>query len=401
MNSQIMNNTRLGCSFCFLTLDPRADGENLREFMQCTNCHSLYHKSCSNQFANCTRCNNSNLKPVTIQNPARLSPKPRSHPVQIKATSVLDSEGNRILGATESISRISIYVAQLLRGLLVGAIFVLVAALIGTYSYTLLNRTQIDELSDILSIIRQQPPSNIIFIAAITGGVIFGLVLFNWSSVSNRTGGGRPHWITRVLAAIAIVFTIDLLLLGISVFDREGIQTLSLGFQELFIAQVVTAVVVLVLAPIHSRIAPITVDIALVRHNDTKLLNIYGWARLLLVSLLVVFFVTLYFFLIIPYYYPETPIGIAALGGLAVPLTGVAICAFCTSLAIAAMAYWPPPFRMTMGSFAIVRILIIILCAVSVVFILRATQATEVYLLTVISSAAITIIMTPAQRVLS
>src|SRR5689334_21522736 len=79
------NNQRLGCAYCFYTLDPNDVEVDRRKFVVCTKCRAAYHSDCQKQ--NCMDCGASQFEQVEVAPPPPLSTQVRRpvtiNPVQI------------------------------------------------------------------------------------------------------------------------------------------------------------------------------------------------------------------------------------------------------------------------------------------------------------------------------
>ena len=64
-----MSSTRSGCAYCFKTLDPQDKGKELQTFVECRNCHTLYHTVCYTQIGKCVTCGGTEVVPIKVPSP--------------------------------------------------------------------------------------------------------------------------------------------------------------------------------------------------------------------------------------------------------------------------------------------------------------------------------------------
>lgn len=73
---------RLGCKFCFKTLDPSEADGNLRTFIKCANCGALYHEVCWRDTQDCIDCAGTIGESVDVPDPNPLRVSSLRKPLQ-------------------------------------------------------------------------------------------------------------------------------------------------------------------------------------------------------------------------------------------------------------------------------------------------------------------------------
>ncbi len=82
-----MSGKRLWCYYCFGTLDPQDEQDELRTFVKCSYCSTIYHTVCWRQFGKCLRCDSAKAQPIQIVPPAPLRIETKKRPLPPKAAS--------------------------------------------------------------------------------------------------------------------------------------------------------------------------------------------------------------------------------------------------------------------------------------------------------------------------
>lgn len=98
-----MESKRLGCYYCFKTLDPHDKDEQKRSFVQCNDCETPYHTVCWNQNEECLYCNKKHSKPIQISPPPSFQEITKTNTMHVKASSLAIVLGNINIVVPESI----------------------------------------------------------------------------------------------------------------------------------------------------------------------------------------------------------------------------------------------------------------------------------------------------------
>ena len=100
-----MSDSRLGCYYCFGTLDPQDKQEELRTFVKCNHCGTIYHTVCWRQCENCPRCGEGQSEPVDVSRPASLRTVAKTGSLPIEASAVVYSIGAAGIVVPDSIHK--------------------------------------------------------------------------------------------------------------------------------------------------------------------------------------------------------------------------------------------------------------------------------------------------------
>ncbi len=117
-----MSNNRLGCYYCFKTLNPQDDDERLSSFVRCSQCNIIYHTFCWNQIRTCLSCGGSQFEQIEVAQPPPLSvnPKTRSLPIKVSkiaySTDTTDKNHLKPIFISVGVIGVIIIIAVLQRG---------------------------------------------------------------------------------------------------------------------------------------------------------------------------------------------------------------------------------------------------------------------------------------------
>jgi len=76
-----MSDRRLGCYYCFGTLDPQDKQGALRAFVKCSHCGTHYHTVCWRDCGKCLRCGGDQAKTIDISRPVPLRAVTKTRPL--------------------------------------------------------------------------------------------------------------------------------------------------------------------------------------------------------------------------------------------------------------------------------------------------------------------------------
>jgi hypothetical protein len=290
------------------------------------------------------------------------------------------------------------YVLQVLRAMLVGLLLVTIASVIGTFVYrlTVLDNRTLQSIMDAL--FKQALPAQSVLMSAFVASTITAWVFYPRVNTQLK---GKPSRFTRFIAGL-------ILLAGFNVVYFRPVVVNVLGgafsfnpVQEAWIAQVVSALVVLVLTPLQHRIAPISA-LPSGPYLHPVVANIYGWIRLLLAWLLIVIGIALVVGSLLPAplntpFWTEITVGQFRFMFTA-PMVGAAL----ACIVIGSVIYWPPAFRRVTRNLLLVRLLLAVMAFVAIGM-LYSNYAIEPvgYLDALILGVGLALLATPLQRTLS
>ncbi len=100
-----MPDSRLGCYYCFRTLDPQDKQDELQTFIKCGQCDTVYHAVCWCQGEKCLRCDGDQAQPVEIAPPAPLQTEAKPQALPIKPSAIVYSIGGIVILVPDVIYR--------------------------------------------------------------------------------------------------------------------------------------------------------------------------------------------------------------------------------------------------------------------------------------------------------
>lgn len=399
-----MSRKRVGCYACFQTLDCKDTQPNLREIFKCETCGVLYHAACVEGLEACYRCSGQSFLPVHIARPARLTgiTKERVQPIRPSTVLIVDGAGNKKRkqndqkkkGSTGVLDSL-VYGIQALWAIIFALLLVTIAASIGTYFYRILKLPFFSIQMVMDAILRAAPPASAVIIGAVASGLIVGFVSYSRPHQSGR----RFTYLLAGLVGLA-AFNLWQLDLAPAYFLRFTQAIVDQNLEQ-FCAQGVTAVAVLLLVPLHQALAPIRIRPE--RSSPAWLNNLYGWLRLSVASIFVIV-VVIYF---VTHWLPLEPqLKLVDIYSLNLPnkLAGMSIltaAAIAGALSVAALFYWPPPFRHVQWRLGIVRLFVFLTGVAVVGFLYQAPINPLAMLNTVLFTGVMMLLGIPIQRALS
>ena len=313
--------------------------------------------------------------------------------------------------------------SQVTRAILLAVYFLVIASFIGVFAYRIsqLKFVTVEALMD--TVFREPLPPTRTFIGAFICGAVCVLAFYSRSLSSpsmatesaketedkkqtedteetqetKETKGTRRF--TYFMAGVVTLVGLDLVLFNVTPQDLVNLNLDLYPYREILFAQGATAFIMLVLAPLHRILAPIT---SLPRASHSPLItSLYGWTRLLFVSLLLDLFVVYLATRGLPPSLNKPRLTDITIDSLTITLTLPMIGAFVSGIAIASIAYWSPKFREVRGHFGTLRLIVATLCVVSLGLMYRATSNSEGFLTAITIACAAMLAATPVQRALS
>jgi hypothetical protein len=204
---------------------------------------------------------------------------------------------------------------------------------------------------------------------------------------------------TYIMAGIVTLVGLDLVLFNVTPQDLVNLSLDLYLYREILYAQGATAFIMLVLVPLHRILAPTTY---LPRASHSPFVaNLYGWTRLLFVSLLLNLFVVYLSTHGLPPSLNRPRLTDISLGSLSITFTLPMIGASIAGIAVASIAYWPPRFRQVTRHFGTLRLLLVTLCVILLGLLYRATLNSEGFLIAIMTACVAMLAATPVQRALS
>ncbi len=411
-----MTDKRIGCYYCFNTLNPKDKQDNLQTFAKCGKCGRIYHKACWHIYEKClnSNCEYDQVHPVNISQPSSLRPVSKTQAISIRPSTIhilADSQKNTIL--------------QLFRSSLLALFFIVIATCIGIFTYRILHLDHISLKAVMDAVFKESLPPVLTIIGASVSGVIFGLVFYSNPHFINheKTPNNNQHTeseqkdnntkktndaqnapvgsrrLTYLIAGVITMVAIDLVIFKIIPQDIKKFSINLTPYIETLYAQIATAFISLLLTTLHKRLAPVNIILPSQITRSPFITNIYGLIRLVSITLLI----NLYVIYLSTYGLLQnmnTPV-LISLDFLNFPLTIPMIGAFVSGIAIASIAYWPPKFRQMKWHFGILRLMIVTLSILTLGFMYRSTTNPESLLNAIIIACVATFVATPVQRAVS
>jgi hypothetical protein len=340
----------------------------------------------------------------------------KTRAIPIKPSTVVHVRGEAELRWVTWGERV-LHFAQVTRATLLAMFFLVIASFIGVFTCRIsqVNSVGVEPVMD--AIFRESLPPIRAFVGAFISGAVCALVFYSHphSSASRATentkeaddkketgdtketqGTGRFIYF---IAGVVTVVALDLLLFNLTSQDLVNLNIDLYPYRETLYAQGATAFIVLLLAPLHRILAPIK---PLPRASYSPfIMNLYGWTRLLLVSLLLNLFVVYLSTHGLPSSMNRPRLADISLGSFNIVLTLPMIGAFTSGVAVASILYWPPRFRYVRWHFGVLRLLVATLCLMSVGLMYRNTANPEGFLNAIVIACVAMFVAIPVQRSLS
>jgi hypothetical protein len=390
-----MPNSRLGCKQCFKTLDPQDKTEANRIFVKCSKCGEVYHADCWHQLEKCLCCGNHQTNPVTA---SFFPPSPKvltkTKSIPIKSSTVIHVEDG---GALEPSI---LYFVQVGRAIVLAIFLITIATFIGAFTYRL-TQLQPIELETVMDVIfKQSPPPLLTFVSAFISGTIIASIFYTPSRLNDSNTNERTGRFTHFLAGLIMIASLDILLFNVTAPDLVKLNINLRAYEEVLYAQGATTLLIILLIPLHKGLAPVTISPPKL-NLPSYIIILYGWMRFLFVSLLL----NLFFVYLSTRGLPSR-LNVPKLANISLELIEFALTlpmagAFVAGLAIASILYWPPKSRGLTSHFGILRLLLVILCIISIGFMYRMSTNSQGYIYAVIIAGVAMVVAAPVQRSLS
>ena len=389
-----MPNRRLGCTYCFRTLDSQDEQAELRDFIRCDLCGALYHSWCWQETGQCLNWNRRQAKSIRLPPPPPLKPELKRRALSASSSNVMyvqEKDGTRYtyspLPWRKRLQRLN----QIVRALIPALVLIGLASLVGAFTYRILTLDDFaaEELMD--AIFKRPIPGLTTLASAFIGATVSALVFYIPAEARRK--------IAFLLGGMVAIAGIDLVLFDWTI--KECIEldvNLPLRVEALS-AQGAAFLVAGVLTPLHRKIAPVD------PRPDTGRLplvdNLVGWGRLIPVVLLIGFAVVYFSTYRLPTSLNTPQLYDISLGSIDIPVTRSMLGAFFAFLGVASVAYWPPKAREVSQHFATVRLILAALSLAGVGLLYRGAVDPQSFIHTAIASSLIAIVALPLQRALS
>jgi hypothetical protein len=387
---------RIGCAFCFNTLNPDDPDESRRTFLKCGNCGVYYHKVCYERCALCLHCG-SLAAPTTIQRPVQL-PAVTLHPKRIRGHSAVES-GGRSTSILSVINAISLMLFSSIRWVAISAIFVVSITAISSYIYRLvtLRNASIQVVLD--AVLRSELPPTPIWGSALVAALLAGYTFYP-AQLNDRAGNSAPvRYITRFLgSAVALV------LYNVLLFEMyfQDIVTFRPNREQTDILMGEGAAIVLTFLAGFLRRAIYRIDSNRPVPSIAKaFLNIVGIWRFYLVSGLVIILAAVVAVRELPVSLNSPQWATLPLPGIRIALTMPVIVALITSIFCGLLIYLPPIHSPAQRKLWLFRASGLIVSVAGVVLAYRATQNVDGFLNVLVFAGIAALALLPLQRAFS
>jgi hypothetical protein len=318
----------------------------------------------------------------------------RRKPIPFRAPAIVYQDGTHIPRARETIKQFFLFSSQRIRAIFVASLLILISSSLGIFVYRILGLPNINVVNILNAIFKRPLPSLPIIIGALVSSILYGIFFFRAKRQGIAIENNTPP-LTRFLTIISILVGFDLYYLRINSISLTRGNIDFRNIEEYLCAQLATLVFMMFLGILFHRLATVTTSAPFSVKLPTHLLNTYGWIRLLAVALVIIVGVLIITTTGLPsiynhslFTYPKWP-------------TYTRLGALLMSIVVAAIAYWPPKFRQTKGSFGIIRLIVITIGIVCIGLLYREVNNSEGFIAAIISAFLLTLISTPLQRSLS
>ena len=317
-------------------------------------------------------------------------------PIPFKAPLVIYQDGQKVPRASETIKNSLDYFAQLFRASYVAIILILIAVFVGVYFPRVIALSNINIDSIFNAIFKSSLPAQTIIIGCVVMAVAYATFFFRENADNPRN---QPDPFIRLLAVLYMVFCSDLYLLKISSMMLYRLDFDFARYGYLLFAQFATIVMMFILVSVYRRLAHITIPSFTTQVIPTRSLKFYDLTRFLIsvlaVILLVVFIANLKLNI-------KSQLPIDNLPELLTgKLTFTKLGAFIAGLMVASFAFKPSPHRSFPKNIGSIRLLVFVVCGISLGLIYQQLDSTATYIAVVTVSFILTWLGTPLQRSIS
>ena len=396
---------RHGCSYCFRTLDPDDLRDEFRTFVECSQCGAIYHGTCWRIAGKCLLCTHEQAKLARDSKPPSLRTIVKTRALPMKSSAVVWVRNGEIVEHDASVRKYAYYLVQEVWAVLLAVFLVALASSIGIFTHRVLQLNVHTAQGLMDAIFRENLSPLLAFVAALTAGVIYAWVFYGRRH-TGQGGSGVTGFLMRFIAGIIALASADIVFLELTLHDLASLDISFGRYEETLYAQAATVLIVLLLTPLHRKLAPITYS---PKTRFPRLVQyLYGWTRLSIVSLLLALFsVYLSVYQLLP---SSNTLGLAdvSLGFLDFTLTIPMLGAFISGMTMASIVFWIPKSRQPKEQFTAVRLLtttlrllVVVLGVALVGFLYSGALNPENYLAVIAATCVAMLVMVPIQRSLS
>lgn len=222
---------RVGCDFCFRTLDPNRGDDLNRAFTSCRDCGRNYHQSHAE--SRCPICGREQIVPVNVATPP---------PLRIEQRRANKLEPLQPLSQTEQNGvgvGLAAYIAPIRHGLrlallgLLALLFILIATAIGVYTYRWEEIFRLysgsPELPERLvdTVLREPTPRLVVFAMALLASSVTAYALFPVILRDKRGQRSMMRRLWRIIGSIVLLLSANVLLFNIRILDGMPIAIIG------------------------------------------------------------------------------------------------------------------------------------------------------------------------------
>lgn len=257
-------NQRLGCAYCFYTLDPNDDQADWRKFVACTRCRAAYHSNC--QRHSCTECGAAQFEQVEVVPPPPLNTQVR-RPMAIKPVQISLAEERVTWDYVIDNAR-----RELLIHIPLALLFIAIAGLVGSFAYRISQLSPITAQAILDVVLRTNPPPARVISMSLLSAATFTYVFYPSLALrDNSLSGGQRFF--RFVGCIMFLVACNLLVMNLrldTVLRSSSLLFNTPLYREVFAGEVAAFVIIFLLAFVafvyRARTRPIVRPPELPRH---------------------------------------------------------------------------------------------------------------------------------------
>lgn len=403
---------RVGCTFCFSTLDKTDPNPDLQDFVQCSNCGAFFHANCYHSQGKCSHCSADKIVPITLPSVPQLSAR-SLRPIETRGTHLVVTEKgvliehNRIKGFFDSIH----IIATVLRSFLISVLFIAPITYIAAYTPIIIEKT-IQTSSPtpeaILNIILHSvapKPNQFIVALCIT---LMSAYLFFPKKLYNYQGVNSPS--RRFIRLLACIVGIGLILL--LSYDIHGNDILYNGLQsklnklaehknfDYAIVAFSAFILVFLMGFVRRRLDADPIAVSQFPSLFYAFVTFLGKVRYYIVWLLLIIVATRMADNDILRVWRSEWESLLNLDYIIIVVTNWTVIAFATSLGVAILLYWPSNHSPVQSHFGLLRTLGLVTCLIGLGWMYGLSISTQTFFETFTFAVSYTVLLLPVQRAL-
>jgi len=318
-------------------------------------------------------------------------------PIPFKAPLVIYKNGEKVPRISETTKNFLSYLSDFFRASYVTIILILIGTFVGVYFPRVIALKEINIETIFDSIFKNRVPPQSIIVGSLISAISYSVFFFRTNTLSNS--GDQANPLTRFLAVLFLITCYDLYSFKISSIMLFKFDFDLNRYEYHLLAQGATVAIMVILLSLHKRLAQITPPSFTRQLIPNNWLNYYDWIRFgfsVLVTILLTVFISNQR---LPVRDKITVDNIPEIMGWR--LTFLELGALTTGLMVASFSFKPSSYRTTHKSFGSVRLLIFVICAVSIGLIYRQLDNTATYVAVITMSFVLTLFGTSFQRSVS